>query len=113
MTVNRNDAQNNPEHHASSIKHLFNQVSPQYDLMNDLMSFGLHRHWKSIAVDLGLIRSHFNILDLASGTGDLALRIAPFVHKSGSLTCVDPSEGMINTGRDRIYNNGFLKNIHF
>ena len=111
--MNRDEAKHNPSQHSSSIRSLFNQVSPHYDLMNDLMSFALHRHWKNIAIDLGLLRSSHKILDLASGTGDLAIRIIKYLDNTGSLICVDPSEGMFGHGRDRMLDNGYLKNVNW
>ncbi|OYZ03584.1 MAG: bifunctional demethylmenaquinone methyltransferase/2-methoxy-6-polyprenyl-1,4-benzoquinol methylase [Thiotrichales bacterium 16-46-22] len=77
--------------------------------MNDLMSMGIHRLWKRHAIDtLGLL-PHHQVLDLASGTGDLALRIAPLLNDQGKITLSDINESMLNIGKQRMIDAGHLR----
>lgn len=94
---------------ARRVKGVFDSVAPRYDLMNDLMSGGVHRLWKRHAIDtLGLLPQH-QVLDLASGTGDLALRMAPMLSEQGSITLSDINESMLRIGRDRMIDAGHLQ----
>jgi demethylmenaquinone methyltransferase/2-methoxy-6-polyprenyl-1,4-benzoquinol methylase len=93
---------------AQRVKGVFDSVAPNYDLMNDLMSLGIHRLWKRRAIDtLGLLPSH-QVLDLASGTGDLALRIAPLLNEKGKITLSDINESMLKIGKERMIDAGHL-----
>jgi demethylmenaquinone methyltransferase/2-methoxy-6-polyprenyl-1,4-benzoquinol methylase len=93
---------------AQRVKGVFDSVAPKYDLMNDVMSAGIHRLWKRHAIDtLGLL-PHHQVLDLASGTGDLALRMAPMLNDQGSITLSDINESMLNIGRNRMIDAGHL-----
>lgn len=93
---------------AQRVKGVFDSVAPKYDLMNDLMSMGIHRLWKRRAIDtLGLLPQH-HVLDLASGTGDLALRMAPLLNDQGSITLSDINESMLNIGKQRMIDAGHL-----
>jgi demethylmenaquinone methyltransferase/2-methoxy-6-polyprenyl-1,4-benzoquinol methylase len=99
-----------PEGKAPLVRQVFDNVAPSYDLMNDLMSAGVHRLWKSTLVDLVAPRPGMVLLDVAGGTGDVALRFlerAPsaFVH------VVDINEQMIRVGRDRAIDRGVLENV--
>jgi demethylmenaquinone methyltransferase/2-methoxy-6-polyprenyl-1,4-benzoquinol methylase len=87
---------------------VFDQVAPVYDLMNDLMSFGLHRLWKSFTVSQAGIRRGFTVLDIAGGTGDLALAFARLAGKEGKVWLTDINESMLSLGRDKLLNNGFV-----
>lgn len=94
---------------AQRVKGVFDSVAPKYDLMNDLMSMGIHRLWKRHAIDtLGLL-PHHSVLDLASGTGDLALRIAPLLNDQGKITLSDINESMLNIGKQRMIDAGHLR----
>lgn len=94
---------------AQRVKGVFDSVAPKYDLMNDLMSMGIHRLWKRHAIDtLGLLPYH-QVLDLASGTGDLALRIAPLLNDQGKITLSDINESMLNIGKQRMIDAGHLR----
>ncbi len=94
---------------AQRVKGVFDSVAPKYDLMNDLMSMGIHRLWKRHAIDtLGLL-PHHQVLDLASGTGDLALRIAPLLNDQGKITLSDINESMLNIGKQRMIDAGHLR----
>jgi demethylmenaquinone methyltransferase / 2-methoxy-6-polyprenyl-1,4-benzoquinol methylase len=94
---------------AQRVKGVFDSVAPKYDLMNDLMSMGIHRLWKRHAIDtLGLL-PHHSVLDLASGTGDLALRMAPLLNDQGKITLSDINESMLNIGKQRMIDAGHLR----
>lgn len=94
---------------ARRVKGVFDSVAPKYDLMNDLMSGGVHRLWKRHAIDtLGLL-PHHQVLDLASGTGDLALRMAPMLNDQGSITLSDINESMLRIGRERMIDAAHLQ----
>lgn len=94
---------------AKRVKGVFDSVAPKYDLMNDLMSAGIHRLWKRHAIDtLGLL-PHHQVLDLASGTGDLALRMTPMLNEKGNITLSDINESMLRIGRDRMIDAGHLR----
>jgi len=94
---------------AQRVKGVFDSVAPKYDLMNDLMSMGIHRLWKRHAIDtLGLL-PHHSVLDLASGTGDLALRMAPLLNDEGKITLSDINESMLNIGKQRMIDAGHLR----
>ena len=98
---------------------VFDSVASRYDLMNDLMSCGIHRWWKSVVVQLGSVRSGQRILDLAGGTGDMAMRFMPHLksedpmHADGELVIGDINAAMLKHGRNRMLNKGFCKNIHW
>ncbi|MCP4411641.1 MAG: bifunctional demethylmenaquinone methyltransferase/2-methoxy-6-polyprenyl-1,4-benzoquinol methylase UbiE, partial [Gammaproteobacteria bacterium] len=85
----------------------------RYDLMNDLMSLGIHRLWKRYAIELASVREGQTILDLAAGTGDLAKLMAPKVGKSGKIILSDINDSMLMVGRDRMTDSGFIGNIEY
>lgn len=95
------------------VKGVFDSVASQYDVMNDLMSLGIHRLWKQIAVQLANVRSGEKVLDLAGGTGDLTLLYEKRVSKSGQVVLADINAEMLNKGRDRILNKGLTGNIQY
>ncbi len=92
---------------------VFSSVANNYDLMNDLMSFGLHRLWKSYALRLLAARHGERVLDLAGGTGDLALRIARDVQPQGRVVIGDINAAMLSQGRDRCINQGVIDGIDY
>lgn len=93
---------------AQRVKGVFDSVAPKYDVMNDVMSAGIHRLWKRHAIDtLGLL-PHHAVLDLASGTGDLAIRMTPMLNEQGCITLSDINESMLNIGRNRMIDAGHL-----
>jgi len=92
---------------------VFDTVAKKYDIMNDVMSLGLHRLWKNHAVAHAHIRPEMTILDLASGTCDLALRMAKILAGTGRLVAADINQSMLNIGKDRMTNRGLVKNIEF
>ncbi|GAB4207281.1 MAG: bifunctional demethylmenaquinone methyltransferase/2-methoxy-6-polyprenyl-1,4-benzoquinol methylase UbiE [Tibeticola sp.] len=93
---------------AQRVKHVFDSVAPRYDLMNDLMSAGLHRLWKAYTVTVANVREGDQVLDIAGGTGDLALAFACKVGASGCVVHTDINEAMLRTGRDRLLDAGVV-----
>jgi demethylmenaquinone methyltransferase/2-methoxy-6-polyprenyl-1,4-benzoquinol methylase len=91
---------------ARRVRGVFDSVAPKYDLMNDLMSLGLHRAWKAYAVWVANVREGFQVLDLAGGTGDLAQALARRVGRSGTVVHTDINETMLRVGRDRLLDAG-------
>ena len=88
------------------VREVFKSVAPSYDLMNDLMSGGMHRLWKSFTVDLANVRPGESVLDVASGSGDLALAFAKAAGPKGAVWQTDINEAMLKVGRDRLLNAG-------
>ena len=91
---------------ARRVRGVFDSVAPKYDLMNDLMSLGLHRAWKAYTVMVADVRPGNRVLDIAGGTGDLALAFAKKVGKTGQVVHTDINEAMLRTGRDRLLDAG-------
>jgi demethylmenaquinone methyltransferase/2-methoxy-6-polyprenyl-1,4-benzoquinol methylase len=91
---------------AKHVRGVFDSVAPKYDLMNDLMSMGMHRAWKAFTVLLANIHEGYQVLDIAGGTGDLALAFSKKVGKSGRVVHTDINEAMLRTGRDRLLDAG-------
>lgn len=98
---------------ARRVSKVFHQVADNYDVMNDLMSLGLHRVWKRYTVDLAAVRPGQYILDLAAGTGDLTRRLAKLVGATGQIVMADINAAMLARGRDRLIDAGILANIHY
>jgi demethylmenaquinone methyltransferase / 2-methoxy-6-polyprenyl-1,4-benzoquinol methylase len=96
------------EDKAKRVRGVFDSVSGRYDLMNDLMSAGLHRLWKRFCVRATGVREGMRVLDLAGGTGDLALLFADRVGASGEVVLTDINHAMIKGGRDRLLDAGRL-----
>jgi len=92
---------------------VFHSVASKYDVMNDLMSLGVHRLWKRIAIEFVAARPGQRILDLAGGTGDLAAAIAPRVGDTGEVVLADINESMLRGGRDRLIDKGLVSNVRF
>jgi demethylmenaquinone methyltransferase/2-methoxy-6-polyprenyl-1,4-benzoquinol methylase len=91
---------------ARRVRGVFDSVAPRYDLMNDLMSMGLHRAWKAYTVMVANLREGSRVLDIAGGTGDLALAFAKKVGATGQVVHTDINEAMLRTGRDRLLDAG-------
>ncbi|MBT9506070.1 bifunctional demethylmenaquinone methyltransferase/2-methoxy-6-polyprenyl-1,4-benzoquinol methylase UbiE [Rhodoferax sp.] len=91
---------------AKHVRGVFDSVAPKYDLMNDLMSMGLHRAWKAFTVMVANIREGYQVLDIAGGTGDLALAFSKKVGKTGRVVHTDINEAMLRTGRNRLLDAG-------
>lgn len=95
------------------VKGVFDTVAEQYDVMNDLMSFGLHRLWKRFTVELAAARPGQQVLDLAGGTGDLAAQLAPRVGREGGVTLADINAEMLRRGRTRLIDQGLTGNLRY
>ena len=91
---------------AAKVRGVFDSVAPKYDLMNDLMSLGLHRAWKAYTVLVADLREGQRVLDIAGGTGDLAQAFARKVGSRGDVVLTDINEAMLRTGRDRLLDAG-------
>jgi demethylmenaquinone methyltransferase / 2-methoxy-6-polyprenyl-1,4-benzoquinol methylase len=98
---------------AKRVANVFHSVADNYNLMNDLMSLGIHRFWKRFTVEIAGIRQGQSILDLASGTGDLALRMAPLVGQHGVVVVTDINESMLALARQRLVDAGVVRNIRY
>ena len=96
---------------AGRVREVFDSVAAQYDLMNDLMSGGLHRLWKRFTIELSAVRSGHTVLDIAGGTGDLAAKFSKLVGADGKVILADINAAMLSVGRDRLIDKGALSNI--
>ena len=97
-----------PEEKSRRVRGVFESVADKYDLMNDLMSAGLHRAWKRFAVETSGVRRGSAVLDVAGGTADLARLFADRVGTSGSVVLTDVNAAMLVAGRDRMLDEGRL-----
>ena len=102
-----------PEEKTRRVGGVFAAVADRYDLMNDLMSLGVHRLWKRFAIELSAARPGQTILDLAGGTGDLASKFSKLVGDSGQVVLADINSEMLSTGRNKLIDKGTVKNLHF
>lgn len=91
---------------ASHVRGVFDSVAPKYDVMNDLMSMGLHRAWKAYTVMVANLQEGDRALDIAGGTGDLALAFSKKVGRTGQVVHTDINEAMLSTGRNRLLDEG-------
>jgi demethylmenaquinone methyltransferase / 2-methoxy-6-polyprenyl-1,4-benzoquinol methylase len=96
---------------ARRVHSVFASVAGKYDVMNDLMSFGVHRLWKQFALSLTGLRAGERALDVAGGTGDLAAGMLKQVGKSGHVVLSDINPAMLDLGRDRLLDRGFVGNV--
>ena len=93
---------------AGRVRGVFDSVAPRYDVMNDLMSFGLHRAWKAYTVLVADVRPGQRVLDIAGGTGDLAQAFARKVGEGGLVVHTDINASMLQVGRDRLLDAGVV-----
>jgi demethylmenaquinone methyltransferase/2-methoxy-6-polyprenyl-1,4-benzoquinol methylase len=91
---------------ARKVRSVFDSVAPKYDLMNDVMSGGMHRIWKAYTQTVANAREGYQVLDIAGGTGDLSLGFAPRVGKTGRVVHTDINEAMLREGRARLLDKG-------
>lgn len=97
---------------AQKVAHVFHSVAQKYDLMNDIMSFGIHRLWKRFAIQISGVRRGQHVLDIAGGTGDLAKVFSREVGRQGRVVLSDINQSMLDVGRDRLINAG-CTNVEF
>jgi demethylmenaquinone methyltransferase / 2-methoxy-6-polyprenyl-1,4-benzoquinol methylase len=95
-----------PDEKARRVRGVFDSVADKYDLMNDLMSAGLHRVWKRFAIEVSGVRAGSRVLDLAGGTGDLARLFASRTGKTGTVIHTDVNGRMLAAGRDKLLDRG-------
>ena len=98
---------------AGHVREVFDSVADNYDLMNDLMSFGIHRLWKRYAINMAGLRPGQQVLDLAGGTGDLTRQIASRVGSSGHVVLSDINAAMLAKGRSLLIDRGIVGNVSF
>lgn len=95
------------------VANVFDSVASNYDIMNDVMSFGVHRFWKYYTVLATNVRPNMSVLDLASGTCDLAIKMGKQLAGTGRLVASDINDSMLSIGRERMTDNGLVKNVEF
>lgn len=98
---------------ANRVADVFHSVAAKYDLMNDLMSGGVHRLWKRFTIESSAARSGQKILDIAGGTGDLTAKFSKIVGSSGKVILADINSSMLKVGRDKLLNGGIAGNVDF
>ena len=91
---------------AERVGEVFRSVAPSYDLMNDLMSLGLHRWWKRFTIEMSGVREGSRVLDVASGSGDLAAAFAKRAGPTGAVWMTDINAAMLSVGRDKMIDHG-------
>lgn len=92
---------------------VFHSVAAKYDVMNDLMSFGVHRLWKRFTIDASAVRPGNKVLDLAGGTGDLTRKFSQAVGEKGQVILADINDSMIKVGREKLRNLGVIGNVEY
>lgn len=92
---------------------VFHSVAAKYDVMNDLMSFGIHRIWKRFTIDCSGVRRGQRVLDLAGGTGDLAAKFSRMVGEQGQVVLADINDSMLKMGREKLRDRGIVGNINY
>ena len=98
---------------ADRVREVFDSVAGKYDVMNDLMSMGIHRVWKQYTIDLAAPRAGEKALDLAAGTGDLSIAMSRLVKDEGRVVMSDINMEMLNQGKQRLRNKGIVGNVEF
>jgi demethylmenaquinone methyltransferase / 2-methoxy-6-polyprenyl-1,4-benzoquinol methylase len=96
----------------AAVRQVFDSVANDYDAMNDVMSFFLHRVWKNFALSCGLMRDQMQVLDVASGTCDLVCRLKKR-YQGSQITALDINQTMLNHGRSKLMDHGLYKGIHY
>lgn len=98
---------------ADMVADVFHSVAAKYDLMNDLMSFGIHRIWKRFTIDSSGVRRGQRVLDLAGGTGDLTAKFSRLVGETGEVVLADINSSMLKVGREKLRNKGIIGNVNY
>lgn len=101
------------EQKAEMVAEVFHSVAAKYDIMNDLMSMGIHRLWKRYTIDCSGVRPGQKVLDLAGGTGDLAAKFSRIVGDGGQVVLADINHSMLNVGKEKLLNKGIIGNLHY
>ncbi len=101
------------EEKVKKVADVFHSVAGKYDLMNDLMSGGVHRLWKKLTIEQSGARRGQSILDIAGGTGDLTMRFSRIVGPTGKVVLADINDSMLKVGRDRLMDRGVAGNVEF
>lgn len=101
------------EEKVQRVSEVFRSVASRYDVMNDVMSLGIHRLWKRFTIAQAAVRKGMRILDLAGGTGDLALRFSRLVGGEGEVVLADINEAMLREGRSRLIDKGVVGNVRY
>jgi len=97
----------------SKVAEVFHSVAAKYDIMNDVMSFGVHRLWKRFAIDCSGVRPGQKVLDLAGGTGDLTAKFSRIVGSTGQVVLADINDSMLKVGRDKLRDLGVVSNVQY
>lgn len=119
MTTDKNDTTHfgyktvKSDDKASMVAGVFHSVAKQYDVMNDVMSFGIHRLWKRFTIDASGVRPGNSILDLAGGTGDLTAKFSKLTGPQGKVILADINSSMLNVGRDKLRDKGIVGNVDY
>ena len=98
---------------ADKVAEVFHSVAAKYDLMNDVLSGGMHRLWKRFTIELSGVRPGNRVLDIAGGTGDLTRKFSSLVGPSGEVVLADINDSMLKVGRDRLLDKGVAGNVQF
>lgn len=98
---------------ADKVADVFHSVADKYDLMNDLMSFGVHRLWKHYTIRLSKVKAGQRVLDIAGGTGDLTAKFSRMVGDKGEVVLADINASMLQVGRGRLLDRGIAGNVKF
>jgi demethylmenaquinone methyltransferase/2-methoxy-6-polyprenyl-1,4-benzoquinol methylase len=98
---------------AGLVANVFHSVAARYDVMNDLMSAGIHRVWKRFTIEVSAVRPGHKVLDIAGGTGDLAARFSDLVGSEGEVVLADINESMLQVGRDKLLDHGYTGNMSY
>ncbi|VFP88754.1 bifunctional demethylmenaquinone methyltransferase/2-methoxy-6-polyprenyl-1,4-benzoquinol methylase UbiE [Candidatus Erwinia haradaeae] len=101
------------EEKTNLVENVFHSVAARYDLMNDLMSLGIHRIWKRYAINYSHVQPGQRVLDLAGGTGDLTEQFSHLVGKTGCVVLADINSSMLKIGRDKLRNKGLISQIYY
>ena len=103
----------NVEEKAGKVAEVFHSVAGKYDLMNDLMSGGVHRLWKRATIEMSGVRRGNTVLDIAGGTGDLTAQFSRIVGPEGCVVLADINDSMLKVGRDKLADRGVVGNVKF
>lgn len=101
------------EEKADRVADVFHSVAGKYDIMNDLLSMGVHRVWKRFTIEVSGVRTGNQVLDVAGGTGDLTRYFSRLVGPTGKVVLSDINSSMLNMGRDRLIDQGYTGNVEY